>query len=98
MAEQQQDAPRLLSELFAAPPEAEAAQVQLAAVQFATGLVQEQAAAAARATNGKKAAGQQAAGGLLRQDAASALLRGPTEAAWGFYLSPSAVVSWLARS
>jgi hypothetical protein len=63
MAEQQQNAPRLLSELFTAPHEAEAAQVQLAAVQYATGLVEHQAAAAARATNGKKAAVQQAAGG-----------------------------------
>ena len=56
MAEAQQDAPRLLSELFAAPSEAEPLAIQQAAAQQAAALLQQRAAAAARS---KKAAGQQ---------------------------------------
>ena len=56
VAEAQQDTPRLLSELFAAPPEAEPLDVQRVAAQQAAVLLQQRAAAAARS---KKVAGQQ---------------------------------------
>lgn len=45
LVEAQQDAPTLLSELFAAPPEAEVAGVQLAAAQQAAALLEQRAAA-----------------------------------------------------
>lgn len=56
MAEAQQEPPRLLSGLFAAPPEAESLAIQQAAAQQAAALLQQRAAGAARS---KKAAGQQ---------------------------------------
>lgn len=63
VAEAQQDAAQLLSELFAAPPEAEPAEAQLAAAQQAAALLQQRAAAA----KSKKAGAQQGerAGALL---------------------------------
>lgn len=57
VAEAQQDAPTLLSELFAAPPEAESLVVQQVAAQQAATLLQQRAAATAPGV--KKATGQQ---------------------------------------
>jgi len=56
VAEAQQDAPRLLSELFAAPPEAEPLDVQQVAAQQAASLLRQRASAVARS---RKAAVQQ---------------------------------------
>ncbi|PRW61623.1 hypothetical protein C2E21_0211 [Chlorella sorokiniana] len=74
VAEAQQDAPLLLSDLFAAPPEAEPLDVQRVAAQQAAALLQQWAATAARS---KKAAGQQGEAGVALLARCAAVLSHP---------------------